>query len=1600
MTTQPIIFSEDEIEELKIQPQGKHQRLEDWVNEVMQRVYAALPTEKKIGALTSCPQVLLSARRMIYASIASSSNPAIALVSAGLLELLETEDELAGVLGHELWHPVLNHRQQYFSQYVEDNRDRARSNEYMADLYGGVNLVAEAGYHWHGLPNFFNRLATEDGFSLNDYIGSHPGDLSRVRNMKNEATALAQRKYLPDFTPLPPWLSEEIEQLQGENTIDLWLTEKGFEKKSDAQKIDLLATIFTQQPDLLTNPFLFCRRLAIVDAARNINWAEPEQDQRAHHQAREKLGWALLKFQHIAPDDFADGFWAIVQRTWRDDNTNKLYYSGTPKLRITEEGEFKLSRSNRLAVDHFVDYHQSFFPAFNRLVEAANSFAYSSHDAIMIEAATELTTLIEKIHWGLIKEGSDEAPPVHSIEGRLYDQIPHFLWETNPDWALDPTSWTPHIQAFHRNREQVLLKALVYLGVTVDPRIPELAILAETMQQEADRSGKKLSLNTVKFIYSYKDEDGRQENNNINTDLTIENYGTLYATPSLEYRRYQRPRNPGYFLKKQEMPSYRYYQELDGWQEYREAESLRLAERDLKEQQLLARTNWQDLADDWHGFINTHKKQLTPELSICAGGWLFAEKFLQEAEKLVTENPEKFYPLLLAFFMEGAAHCTDNQQLYWNGYGTEPFFIQNILDERKRWVISGYGELEERKKIMGGLLAMHPNHPYSRFIIEDPINIFSWMDKIKLLEDSNFLEHTPPTPSLPYGKASLIADYIPLFEPLNKLDDFSDLLTALPWRRQDDTTNEKLAHEGEVIYYGDMLSFYIANRARCALQEEGWQPQTMQEYGLLCDMFASIVYLDSIWLSNSSDWTVPYYYQEQEGENHSPNDYDAVGYIIHQQSTSWVGRLLRPLQGVELAETYVDAIELKARDVCSEGMRHAEDRLCDYLSAHAGDNPLHKAEKLFIAQILLFDRRETMKDKGFLRKPHDGTIISIPLKMVAEEIIQQHIISELGQDDHSPEWLAKAQAILLPLSKQLGGQSKIAILEKISHAVLAQYELASWINDLCTAILQQQSMGDTEQGLCEMLLDMASLNSDIAHQLKGFFSHSASAEAATQLLDTINESGVAHYWGMDFYSSLKNDIRKKSLIDYLLRVHEGLWILPQPAKAVILDRLYFPLHQPRDDEDNNALSLAERHEQSVNDIINLLLGDKKSQFDRPLTVFLSSIEKDEKRLLLSMLLAGRKPDGGSFSEAKLLREICQSFPPLGPKLAQAISNHHATSEDIRAELRQTKYMAENVSRFTILDMARKEGHEVGKNGLKLFGKLLGVGANAYALQLEKEAGSSSVLYMLKDNVLARAEIMGAKLLKAAQQLAAEDHSYHHWPEILSNALELLREELELEKAPIKAAKAEEFYTQVSIYFGEQLWSNKSTQIISMGQQSLEMSYMQGTMLAKHYEAASPLAWRAAVVSLITEFLAQGGEIGLGFERDPHDGNANVHAVNDNMVEIGQYDFFGWREQPATAEEKQALGKAMGKIILGALTGKFNLATGELPKDHERAQLALGRTCREAGLLGLTAAMGALLNANAIPQVEEAMQETMGMAYKPFKATACRTAKIYNIALKQ
>lgn len=143
-------------------------------------------------------------------------------VNRGLLESVRSEEELAGVLAHEISHVALRHStnqasKAYLAQaglsvlggiFGEDTKAHdvlgavggvgvpllflkfSRSAEEQADTLG-AQIMARAGYDPSSLALFFEHLEEQGGASPPEFLSSHPSYATRQENIRREAELLA-----------------------------------------------------------------------------------------------------------------------------------------------------------------------------------------------------------------------------------------------------------------------------------------------------------------------------------------------------------------------------------------------------------------------------------------------------------------------------------------------------------------------------------------------------------------------------------------------------------------------------------------------------------------------------------------------------------------------------------------------------------------------------------------------------------------------------------------------------------------------------------------------------------------------------------------------------------------------------------------------------------------------------------------------------------------------------------------------------------------------------------------------------------------------------------------------------------------------------------------------------------------------------------------------------------------------------------------------------------------------------------------------------------------------------------------------------------------
>jgi beta-barrel assembly-enhancing protease len=150
----------------------------------------------------------------------------------GLYELMQSDDAVAGVTGHELTHV----REQHWAKaYADENRRKtlatgalilthaplsaavavalahralnlrySRGEEDQADA-GGIQDMVDAGYNPYGMVQMFTtlqRVQDAHGGSPPVILSDHPDTAARIRHSKQRIAAYGSNRKWPPFTPL------------------------------------------------------------------------------------------------------------------------------------------------------------------------------------------------------------------------------------------------------------------------------------------------------------------------------------------------------------------------------------------------------------------------------------------------------------------------------------------------------------------------------------------------------------------------------------------------------------------------------------------------------------------------------------------------------------------------------------------------------------------------------------------------------------------------------------------------------------------------------------------------------------------------------------------------------------------------------------------------------------------------------------------------------------------------------------------------------------------------------------------------------------------------------------------------------------------------------------------------------------------------------------------------------------------------------------------------------------------------------------------------------------------------------------------------------
>lgn len=173
-----------------------------------------------------------SATEIVNAMIHKGESVNTVYTTKGLWEFTPIEDELAGVISHELNHTLLG---EVGNKKIEET---------LCDRYT-IETLYRAGYKHDGLIDLFKRFPEEKESFIKPIADQHPTNGNRIRALQYQIHEIEtqtgklfeQRKP----TPIPQETAQAIKDLKYRNVLQKKLDAEGYEKAETAKKFEVLA---------------------------------------------------------------------------------------------------------------------------------------------------------------------------------------------------------------------------------------------------------------------------------------------------------------------------------------------------------------------------------------------------------------------------------------------------------------------------------------------------------------------------------------------------------------------------------------------------------------------------------------------------------------------------------------------------------------------------------------------------------------------------------------------------------------------------------------------------------------------------------------------------------------------------------------------------------------------------------------------------------------------------------------------------------------------------------------------------------------------------------------------------------------------------------------------------------------------------------------------------------------------------------------------------------------------------------------------------------------------------------------------------------------
>ena len=889
-------------------------------------------------------------------------------------------------------------------------------------------------------------------------------------------------------------------------------------------------------------------------------------------------------------------------------------------------------------------------------------------------------------------------------------------------------------------------------------------------------------------------------------------------------------------------------------------EEFRMVQENMLQKLATEKTDFTGMEHDFWAFVANNKEYLKPTATLkgVESKEYFAEKFTATLRGLIDKDPAKFMPMAYEFFAGRSFDASRTPILQGNPEGK--FTLPIILEQNLTNTLSQYTR-------SGIPMGVNMQHPYFRFMRNDRDMIFSNEDRIVPWQYASFLKKK--------------------YEPGNRP---ADILEPEIFALHKDTPT---SFAGALQASKDFLIPAIEAAAR---EEE-------------------------------------YYSPSFTNESHGRKYLCASEYVILQASLNEaVLQRTEPYGLTELSE-----LEAFYKNFGREAFGNAKEfranilktnRVLDFSGDISADELMRKYD--------YYTNQEYFEGKPKLRREYQAKLLerkaeftaSPEMKLLCQSMLQHHAFTSPEFDklltNHwnncQTEKIIDASALTaelvtnkIPITRINEMMAQLA--EKHTLQPAACYEIERQLNDAGLSELPQSHL---KAVTAEIIIDLVGENAEVRQQMLEYLSTSATPETTQKTVDVINEATKKslHKWK----SKVDGNLSEEQKADILTLMHENYCSWPINWQAVYLEKILFPV--------NNQLAKRAGLHVTIESETALVL-DKMFPPDKPnakeardfIECYLEQHTEAGQRLVLAMVMAANRE--GEFDSLENLSPMRQSGRavgrilskqhPLGVKFAQEIESYAGTNPEFRLGLQDIDVKAgvdlgTRWQTMHLLEDATK-GHPELFEDVEI-GEVLGGGA----VQVNVRVNDWAVA-LLRNNVNERAARQYAMFGGTIDGFLKRNPGFAGISEILESSYKNLAIETDYSLAPIQAANVQMIYNDGvieadgrDVHFAavEFHGSDSKFKVYSLAK---GVHFNDLPVATPEQRSIKKAAAKAIITRELTAMMR-----GQAIDSDRHGKQQKIQVRPDGSLLITNFDDGAVAINPPSTEEKQILGKVIGKCV--------------------------------------------------------------------------------------